>query len=89
MGKKFRYISSVSDEQFDLAMKVMEQAIAKMDTPEEWAQFAGKVLVFTGKIAINHFGFGPVLDLAGEVFKDNEEILKLLEMLGEVTDETN
>lgn len=89
MGRKFKYVSSVSDEQFDLAKTLMEKAILKMDTPEEWAKFAGDVLIFTAKTAMKYYGLGPVLDLAGEVFKDNDEILKLLEMLGEITDESN
>jgi hypothetical protein len=88
MSEEFKYVSNVSDAEFKAARVAMIKAIAKKDTPEEWAHFAGQVLVFVGKMAIKQVGFGPVLDLAGELFKDNEEILAILKMLGEQNETT-
>ena len=85
----FKYISNVSDEEFRAALNELEVAIAKKDTPEEWARFTGKALLFMGKMAISQIGFGPVIMLVENIFGDDAEIItKLLKMLGE-QDETD
>jgi len=81
---EFEYISNVSDAEFKTALAKLEIAIAKKDTPEEWAKFTGQVLLFVGKMAISQFGFGPVITLVENIFGDDAElIVKLLKMLGE------
>jgi len=81
---EFKYVSNVSDREFKTALLELEKAIAKKDTPEEWAQFTGKMLLFAGKMALSQFGLGPVVSLVEDMFGDDAEIIiKLLEMLGE------
>ena len=85
---EWKYNSNVSDAEFKSALAKLEQAIAKKDTPEEWAKFTGKTLLFVAKLAMNQFGLGPVISLVENTFGDDAElIVKLLKMLGE-QDET-
>jgi len=85
----FEYISNVSDAEIKLALTKLEHAIAEKDTPEEWAKFTGKALLFVGKIAINQIGLGPVITLVEDIFGDDAEIIiRLLEMLGEQNETT-
>ena len=80
----FEYNSRVSDEEFNLALSKLEEAIAKKDTPEEWAQFASRILVFVGKIGINQAGLGPVVQLIENIFKDDADIIvEIIKKLGE------
>lgn len=84
MSDKFTYISHVSDEEFEAAVKAMEDAIAKKDTPKEWAAFTGRLLLTVGKMAIAQFGFGPAIVLVEEIFgADAEIITNVLKMLGD------
>jgi len=85
----FEYVSNVSDEEFNAALLQLEEAIAKKDTPEEWARFTGKVLLFVGKMALSQFGMGPVITLVENVFGDDAELItKLLKMLEEKNEES-
>ncbi len=89
MSEEFKYVSNVSDKEFKAALLELERAIAKKDTPEEWAKFTGKMLLFVGKMAMNQFGLGPVISIVEEMFGDDAEIIiKLLEMLGEQNETT-
>jgi len=84
MGEEFKYISGVSDAEFKRALVDLETAIAKKDTPEEWAKFTGKILLFVGKMAMNQVGLGPVIGIVEDMFGDDAEIIiKLLKMLEE------
>jgi len=75
--------------EFKQALANLEIAIAKKDTPEEWAKFTDKALLFVGKIAIHQIGFGPVIDLAEKIFGDDAEVItKLLTMLGKQNETT-
>lgn len=85
----WEYISNVSDEEFKAALAELEEAIAKKDTPKEWAEFSGKVLLFVGKVALSQFGMGPVITLVENVFGDDAELItKLLKMLEEKNEES-
>lgn len=85
----FEYISNVSDVEVKKALLQLEKAIAKKDTPEEWAKFTGKALLFIGKMAISQFGFAPVITLVEDIFGDDAEmIIRLLKMLGEQNETT-
>lgn len=89
MSEEFKYVSNVSDKEFKAALLELERAIAKKDTPEEWAKFTGKILLFVGKMALNQFGLGPVISIVEDMFgADAEIIIKLLEMLGEQNETT-
>jgi hypothetical protein len=80
----WKYVSNVSDAEFNAALVDLEKAIAKKDTPEEWARFTGQALLFVGKIAISQIGLGPVITLVEDIFGDDAELItKLLKMLGE------
>ena len=86
---EFQYISNVSDAEFKAALRELEVAIAKKDTPEEWAKFTGRALLFIGKMAISQVGFGPVITLVEDVFGDDAEIIiRLLNMLGEQNEDS-
>jgi hypothetical protein len=81
---RFEYASNVTEAEFQAALLELEEAIAKKDTPEEWARFTGKALLFVGKMAVSQFGFGPVITLVEDIFGDDAElIVKLIKMLGE------
>ena len=85
----FKYTSNVTEEEFKSALLELEQAIAKKDTPEEWAQFSGRVALFVGKMALSQFGLGPVITLIEDIFGDDAELItKLLKMLGEQNETT-
>lgn len=87
MSNGWGYISSVSDEDFQEAMADMEKAIAEKDTPEEWARFTGKSLLFVAKLAASQLGAGPVIELATKLFANEESILKVIEMVtGDIDD---
>ncbi len=81
---EFKYISNVTDEEFKAALGELEIAIAKKDTPEEWAKFTGNVLLFVGKMGISHIGLGPVIKLVDDIFGDDAKLItKLLKKIGE------
>lgn len=80
----FEYISNVSDVEFKTALTNLHTAILKKDTPEEWAKFTGNVLLTVGKLAINHFGFGPAITLIEQIFGDDAtELVAILKLLGD------
>jgi hypothetical protein len=80
---EYMYRSSVTEEEFKGALVNLQKAIEKKDTPEEWAKFTARTLLLVGKLAINHFGFGPALLLIEEVFGPDSEILELIKLLGD------
>lgn len=77
------YPSSVPPEEFDAAVEALQRAIERIDTTEELARLTGQILLFAGKIAISNFGAGPALEIAKVIFADKEEIIKILELLGD------
>ncbi len=80
----FEYNSRVSDEEFNLALSRLEEAIAKKDTPEEWAKFTSRMLLFVSKIGISQTGLGPVVQLIENIFKDDADIIvEIVKILGE------
>ncbi len=88
MSDSFVYKSNVSDEEFKQALVNLERAILVKDTPEEWAKFTGKVLLTVGKLAVNHFGFGPAISLLEEIFGQDHELIALVKLLGDSDENT-
>jgi hypothetical protein len=85
----FEYRSNVTEAEFRSALAELEAAIAKKDTPEEWARFTGRALLFVGKMAMSQIGLGPVITLVEDIFGDDAELItKLLKMLGEQNETT-
>lgn len=85
----FEYSSHVTEAEFKAALLELERAIARKDTPEEWARFTGRAILFVGKMAISQFGFGPVISLVEDIFGDDAAIItKVLEMLGEQNEDS-
>ena len=85
----FKYTSNVTEEEFRSALVDFERAIARKDTPEEWARFTGRAVLFVGKIAMSQIGLGPVITLVEDIFGDDAELItKLLKMLGEQNETT-
>ena len=83
----YEFRDSVSTEEFNAALIAMTRAIAVKDTPEEWAKFTGQSILLLSKIAISHFGFGPAITLIEQIFGDQPEVVALIKLLGEVTNE--
>lgn len=80
----FNYRSNVSDEAYQRALLQLREAIAKKDTPKEWADFAGRTLLAIGKIAIHQVGFGPAIELFEDLFEGEDEIIAILKLLGDL-----
>jgi len=77
----FIFNNSVTEAEFKEAMTSLQTAINKKDTPKEWLEWTANTIFLTGKLAVSVFGYGPALELIKHVFGNNQDVMKILELL--------
>ena len=80
---------SVSDKEYQLALKSLEEAISRIDTPEEWLDITKKITFAIIKLAASQLPIANVAaQIAMEIFEDSEEILQILRKLWSTNNES-